>query len=136
MHISTPFCQCSLRKLEAERLGKYFVFNGCELVDSPESSDYHILISCAVTKANIDNHLQYIKNVEQNKSELIVMGCLPGTNPKELIRVFSGKTVVTKDICDIDAIFPDFRIAFNEVPQVYSYDIGAFHMFTEDVATY
>lgn len=136
VHISTPFCQCSLRKLEAERLGKYFVFNGCELVDSPESSDYHILISCAVTKANIDNHLQYIKNVEQNKSELIVMGCLPGTNPKELIRVFSGKTVVTKDICDIDAIFPDFRIAFNEVPQVYSYDIGAFHMFTEDVATY
>lgn len=132
VHISTPFCHCSLRKLEAVKLRNYFSINNYKLVDTVEDADYHICITCAVTKANLDNHLEYFKSINNSNNELIVMGCLPGTNPEELKQVFSGKAIVTKDIADIDKFFPDFRIKFAEVPEVYFYDIGAFHMFTDD----
>jgi tRNA A37 methylthiotransferase MiaB len=136
VYISTPFCHCSLRKIEAIKLKKYFTLNNCELVKSQEEADYHICVTCAVTKANLENHIKYFKEIAQSKSELIVAGCLPGTNPDELKTVFSGKTVVTKDIADIDNYFPDFRIKFAKVSEVYFYDIGTFHLFTDDSPNY
>ncbi|MDY0160523.1 MAG: radical SAM protein [Bacteroidales bacterium] len=132
VYISTPFCHCSLRKLEAEKLRNYFSINNYTLVDNIEDADFHICVTCAVTKANLNNHIEYFKTIANSSGELIVAGCLPGTNPKELKQVFSGKVIVTKDIADIDKFFPDFRIKFTEVPEVYFYDIGAFHMFTDD----
>ena len=41
------------------------------------------------------------------------------------------KKIVTKNIDDIDKYFPDFKIKFHQVPDVYFYDIGIFHMFTD-----
>jgi tRNA A37 methylthiotransferase MiaB len=136
VHISTPFCHCSLRKLEAVKLRNYFKLNTYKITDTPQDADYHVCVTCAVTKANLDNHIEYFKEIKNSHGELIVMGCLPGTNPDELKTVFSGKNIVTKDIADIDKFFPEFRVKFDEVPEVYSYDIGAFHMFTDDTYKY
>lgn len=129
--ISTPFCECSLRKLEAIKLKNYFSLNNFELATSYADADYHLCISCSVTKINVNYHLDYFKEVQKAPGELIVMGCLPGTNQEDLETVFTGKKIVTKNINEIDRYFPDFRIKFHQVPDVYFYDIGAFHMFTE-----
>ncbi|MGM0649867.1 MAG: hypothetical protein ACQES1_05090, partial [Bacteroidota bacterium] len=93
VYISTPFCHCALRKMEATKLKRYFTLNNYEVVSTLEEADYHICITCAVTKVNVNNYLDFIKDAQQSPAELIVMGCLPGTNPNDLDTVFKGKKV-------------------------------------------
>ncbi len=133
VYISTPFCHCALRKIEATRLKNYFTLNNYRIVKTPDEADFHICMTCAVTKVNVDNYLEFIKNAQNSHGELIVMGCLPGTNPNDLKTVFDGKKVVTKNIHDIDNHFPDFNVKFHQVPEVYNYDTESFHMFTDDI---
>jgi len=131
--VSTPFCHCSLRKIEAVKLQNYFLLNNYIIVNSYTDADYHLCVTCAVTNANIQNHINFIKENQNLPAELIIMGCLPGTNPEELDAVFTGKKVITKNINDIDKYFPDFKIKFHQVPEVYSYDTGEFYMFTDNI---
>ncbi|MDA3820268.1 MAG: radical SAM protein [Candidatus Delongbacteria bacterium] len=133
VYISTPFCHCALRKIEATKLKNYFTVNNYEVVNTLEEADYHICITCAVTKVNVNNYLDFIKDAQKSPAELIVMGCLPGTNPNDLDTVFKGKKVITKNINEIDNYFPGFTIKFHQVPEVYTYDTEAFHMFTNEI---
>jgi tRNA A37 methylthiotransferase MiaB len=125
VYISTAF-ECPLRILDAAKLRNYFSLNNCELVNTFEDADCHIYITCSAIKPNVTNQLDSIKEIQKSSGELIVMGCLPGTNEEDLKTVFSGKTITTKNICDIDKHFPDFRIKYNEIPEVHHFDFGKF----------
>ncbi|MGM0650221.1 MAG: radical SAM protein [Bacteroidota bacterium] len=123
VYISTAF-DCPLRILDAVKLKNYFSLNNYNVVDSPENADYHLYITCAATMSMVQKELETIKELKKSPGEVIVMGCMPGANQKELNAVFSGKTVSTRHIETIDTYFPDFRIKFNEVPEVHTYDFG------------
>ncbi len=125
VYIATAF-ECPLRKLDAAKLRNYFSLNNYKLVETIESCDYHIYITCSAINPNVINQLNYIKKSQNSSGELIVMGCLPGTNEEDLKTVFSGKTIVTKNISDIDNYFPDVRIKYHEVPDVHQYEFGSF----------
>jgi len=129
IHLIPPRSGCPMRTLETSKLGSYFELNNCNITDNPENADYILFVTCAVTKNSIEDALNVIKHLQSFKGELIVMGCLPGTNKKELNSVFAGRTVVTKNITDIDTIFTDFRIRFEEVPEAFLYDFGSENTF-------
>lgn len=120
---------CPFRILDAIKLKNYFTLNNFKIVDTQKESDYNLYITCSATKPNIANQLDYIKNIKKSSGELIVMGCMPGTNQEELSTIFSGKTLITKNITDIDNFFPDFKIKYNKVPEVHNYDLGSYVFF-------
>ncbi|MDA3819062.1 MAG: radical SAM protein [Candidatus Delongbacteria bacterium] len=123
VYFSTAF-DCPLRILDAIKLRYYFTLNNFKVVDSPKNADYYLYITCAATMSIVQKEIETIIELKKSECELIVMGCMPGANQKELNAVFSGKTVSTKHIETIDTYFPDFRIKFNEVPEVHTYDFG------------
>ncbi len=125
VYISSAF-GCPLRNLDAAKLRNYFSLNNYKLVDTFEHCDYHIYITCSAINPNVINQLNYIKETQKSSGELIVMGCLPGTNEEDLKTVFSGKAIATKNTSDIDNYFPDVRIKYHEVPEVHHYDFGNF----------
>lgn len=49
------------------------------------------------------------------EADLIVAGCLPEIEDKKLGKVFDGVTLSTKDIVDIDNIFPDNKYKFTMI---------------------
>lgn len=136
VYISRPFCFCNLRMIDSIRIENYFTLNGYKVTRSMEDADYHICFTCGVSKSLVEKHLKYFQEIKDSKSELIVMGCIPGTNPEELKTVFSGKTVVTNDISGIEKYFPEFRIKFLDVPDVHSYDFENIPMYINDTHKY
>ncbi|HRW22569.1 MAG TPA: hypothetical protein P5509_11405, partial [Bacteroidales bacterium] len=117
---------CPLRVLDSAKLRNYFSLNNFELVDSHKYADYYLYVSCAVTLSIVESELKTINKLKKSSCELIVMGCLPGANQSDLANIFSGKSVSTKNIEDIDTLFPDFRIKFKDVPETYIYDYGEY----------
>ena len=106
---------CERRVLDAERFGNYFSLNGFHLTDDPETADYLILVTCGFKEKRVDESMHLVETLSANKGELIVAGCLPGILPEKLSKVFSGKTVVTKEIDIIDHFFPQFKIKLKDV---------------------
>jgi len=136
VYISKPFCFCNLRMIDSVRIRNYFTLNNFKVVHKLEEADYHICFTCGVSKSILEKHINYFQEIKDSKSELIVMGCIPGTNPDELKAVFSGKTVVTNDISGIDKYFPEFRIKFLDVPEVYSYEVENIPMYINNTSKY
>ncbi len=123
IYISSAFA-CPLRVLDSAKLRNYFSLNNFELIDSYRDADYYIYVTCSATQPIVESELETINNLKQSSCELIVMGCLPGANQADLANIFSGKSVSTKNIEDIDTLFPEFRIKFKDVPETYNYDYG------------
>jgi len=115
---------CPLRVLDASKLRNYFSLNNFEIVESYSLADYYLFISCSVTLPIVESELVTIKELSKSSCELIVMGCLPGANEDDLKKVFGGKYVSTKNIEDVDKLFPNFWIKYRDVPETYKYDFG------------
>lgn len=131
VNVISPRSGCPMRTLDASKLRNYFNLNNYEVIDTVEGADYTIFVTCAVTKAALEDSLSVIDGIKKISGELIVMGCLPGTNEKELKMIFSGKTIMTKNINDIDEYFSDFRIKFHQVPESHLYDLELYNTFAE-----
>lgn len=121
--ISAAFA-CPLRVLDSAKLKNYFLLNNYIIVDSYQHADYYLYVTCSATQPIVERELETINDLSNSSCELIVMGCLPGANSDELSQVFRGKAIATKNIEDIDSLFPDFRIPFKDVPETYNYDYG------------
>ena len=110
---------CQLRALDLERLKKYFIKNGHEIVDSPEKSDKIVYLTCGARPKNIDICIDRIKHYKTFNSELIVGGCLPTIDKEKVKSVFKGKIINTKDLDrkpeNIDKIFPEHPVNFSLV---------------------
>jgi threonylcarbamoyladenosine tRNA methylthiotransferase CDKAL1 len=107
---------CNRRGLDASRLIDYFRANRCRIMGSPDSADYILFLTCAYKKKAEDICIDIIKRFNKYKSELIVLGCLPGISLDRLKSIFDGKYLATKDINTIDNFFPYFKVKFNEIP--------------------
>jgi tRNA A37 methylthiotransferase MiaB len=117
-----PPSQCPLRSLDASKLTNYFALNNLIVTDSFHDVDYIVYVTCSVSPTDVENALKTIDELQKTKAELIVMGCMPGSNLKELRTAFDGPAIATKDISDIDNYFPEFRIKFHQTPEPHTYD--------------
>lgn len=110
--------QCEGRGLDASRLARYFGSNNCDIVKKPKIADYIILFTCAYNNVIEEQNLELIDKFKRYKykGELIVAGCLPEIAPEKLKKIFKGRSVVTKNLCEIDRIFAGFKTKFFEVP--------------------
>ncbi len=106
---------CSRRKLDAEKLSDYFKKNEYKIVDNPKKADYIILVTCAFSRNMAEVSLKNVKKFQRYDAELIVAGCLPGIDKEKLDKIFTGKTVVTKEIEKIDEIFKNNKIKFTQI---------------------
>jgi tRNA A37 methylthiotransferase MiaB len=122
----TTEISCPFRVLDAVKLKHYFTLNNFEIIESYEKANYYIYITCSATNPIVQKELKTIKEFKEPSCELIVLGCLPGANQKELNNIFSGKTIATKNIKDIDLFFPHFNIKFDEVSESTHFDSGSY----------
>jgi tRNA A37 methylthiotransferase MiaB len=113
---------CYRRSLDATKIKEYFLLNNCSIVNSPKKADHIVVVTCAVFKAREDECIKKIMNLhERYGHKLIVAGCLPAINEARLKSVYDGRAICTKDISDIDAIFPDFHLGFNDIPDANTF---------------
>ena len=106
---------CNRRKLDGKKLYSYFVKNGQKIVQNPREADIILLVTCAYSTGHAEVALQKIQQFSKYNAELIVTGCLPNIEPENLQKIFNGKTISTKDLEKIDALFPDYMVKFSEI---------------------
>lgn len=107
---------CALRELDAEKIKNWLTANGYKFTMSSKDADYIFFVICGLNKERCDDGVNRILAFKKMKAELIVVGCLPIMHPDMLTNVFSGKTVITKEIEKIDELFPDFKVKFKDAP--------------------
>jgi len=77
---------CSLNKSDTEQVRGFLAQNNFELVSKPEDAGLLVLNTCAVKEQTETRMLRRAKELYaiagENKSTLVVFGCLPKINPK------------------------------------------------------
>ena len=106
---------CQKRALDARRVSDYFSKNNYELVKKPNDADVIIYITCGYSKEEAEKAFNKIKEFQKYDAELVVAGCVPGTDKEKLAKIFKGKTIVTKDLDKIDGLLPEHGVKFNEI---------------------
>ena len=110
---------CELRSLDTQKIEKYLIKNGYQIVDYPENADIIILVTCAFSEAKAKNALNNVKKYQKYNAKLIVAGCLPEINGEELSKIFNGKTISTKDLDKnpkkFEEIFPNITERFEYI---------------------
>lgn len=115
VYIYTEPLICRRRALDAKKISEYFLKNHFEIVNNPKDADIIIYFTCASADETVDNSMYKINEFKKYKAELIVAGCLPVVEIEKLTKIFNGKTLGTKDINQIDVLFPENKIKFNEL---------------------
>ena len=103
---------CERRYLDANRIRDYLSKNGYEIVNKPSDAQIIILVTCAVFNRDAENALNKVKEFQKYDAELIVTGCLPDIEKERLGKIFNGKSISTKNLDNLDALFPDTRIKY------------------------
>ena len=110
---------CEQRSLDSRKFSTYFKKNNQIIVDNPKNADIIFFITCAFIDKVAQISLDMVKEFKKYDAELIVAGCLPIINKKELSKIFSGRTIGTYDLDKkpekVDALFPAYKIKFSEI---------------------
>jgi len=107
---------CTRRKLDVEKMKKYFTLNGYKIIKGIKNADLIIFVSCAFIEGRVRESLKIIEELKKYKKEIIVAGCLPEISKDRLERVFKEKIISTKNFKEIDNFFKDFQYKFSIVP--------------------
>jgi len=111
---------CYQKWIDMAKLIKYFKVNNCIVTKNPRNADYIILVTCGAHKKRERECFDLINKLNKYKAELIIAGCLPGFVPKKLKQAFRGRTILTKDLHEIDKIFSNFKTKFSDIPETHS----------------
>ena len=106
---------CDRRGLDANKTIQFLTENNYKIVDNPKDADIIIFFACAALKSITDKSLKLIKKFQKYNAELIVAGCLPAIEKEQLVEIFDGKTIITRDIERIDDIFPENKIKYHDI---------------------
>ncbi|MAG39072.1 hypothetical protein CMO90_03195 [Candidatus Woesearchaeota archaeon] len=107
---------CPARILDMRRLIKYFELNNFKIVTNPSKADKIIFLTCSFREFKENESFKYINSYNKFKGELIIAGCMPEIIPKKFREKFSGRFITTKNMIEIDNIFPNFKIKLSSVP--------------------
>ena len=106
---------CELRLLDGMKIYRYLSKNKHKLVKSPRDADIILFVTCAVHNQTAENVINKIKEFQKYDAELIVAGCLPEIEKEKLAEIFDGRTISTKNIDQIDNLFPENKIKFDNI---------------------
>lgn len=108
---------CESRKLETKKIYDYFKKNRYEILENPKNADIILMTACAVTNNQAEGSLAIVKKLEKYNKELIVIGCLPAIDKNKLDKIFSGKTIYSKNLLEIDKYFPENKKLFKDIEE-------------------
>lgn len=86
---------CPESRIDSARIQNFLMENGWNITDKLEDADLVMFRGCGLTKVNVDESLQLIRNIKSRKKEgaqFIVWGCLSKINQEALRTVYSGVT--------------------------------------------
>jgi len=106
---------CIRRALDARKIYTYLVKNNYIVTNNPADSDVIIFVTCASLDTATEFSLNKIKEFQKYDAELIVAGCLPAIAPEKLKEIFNGNTLCTKDIDEIEELFPGDNVDFKSL---------------------
>lgn len=112
------------RGLDAERLRRYFLTNGCELTQTPQEADVIVAVTCAFISSYVKTALAMIKSLKKYDARLVIVGCLPAMAPEELKAIFDGPVLATKELDEVDRLFPDFTVPWASIPDANVPDVN------------
>lgn len=119
---------CAVLKHETERIAKYFVLNGWELVPETSEADIVIMTCCGVTHNEEDEAIGIISNLESSrdeKSRFIVGGCLPAFARERILSIVPDAILLRNEqLQQLDEIIsssiPFSSVRFNDNPLVFT----------------
>lgn len=118
LNVFIDSCACSRRDLDTQKIYTYLKENKYTIVHDPTKADYIFLITCGVTKHTVNTSFKMIEKYKRYNAEVIVAGCIPDTHKVKLEKIFTGKTLSTKNLDKIDELLPQVSIKFKEIPDV------------------
>jgi tRNA-2-methylthio-N6-dimethylallyladenosine synthase len=107
---------CTRRAVDASKFANYFTANRVAVTKSPKKADFILFITCAFRRFEEDYAIRRIRELGRYGARLIVGGCLKGVNEDRLYKNFRGFAFTASNNEHIDALFPDFKIKFNQIP--------------------
>ena len=107
---------CPRRRLDASRISNYLLQNEYKQVNNPKIADLIIYVTCGFSDETADHAFKKIREFKRYRAELIIAGCLPEIEKEKLNDVFKGKLISTKELNQIDILFPNNKVEFNRIP--------------------
>ncbi|MCP4135999.1 MAG: radical SAM protein [bacterium] len=104
---------CERREIDAQKISNFLKKNNYEIVTKPEKADIIFFLSCGIIEKNTEACLQYIKEYQNYKAELIIGGCGPGIDKERIKAIHQGSMISTKDLDKLDTIFPNEKFSFD-----------------------
>lgn len=96
---------CRTRALDLYRIRQYLLDNQYSIVDQPDTAEYLIVSTCGTVEQSTKKSIKQIEDLQRYDGEIIVIGCLPDTDEKEMDAVFKGKSIRNVDLNSLDRIF-------------------------------
>ena len=109
--------RCLGRGLDTAKIAKYFEMNGYKQTNDSSLADFIVIVTCGVLEDIQERAIKHIKELNEKKGELIVLGCLPGIVPEKIKKIFKGKRLTPDRLNEIDKFFPEFTVKFKNVPE-------------------
>ena len=110
VHI-VPHVICGNRTLDAQRFKNYFLKNGYEYVNNPETAELIVIVTCGISKGSSKKAIEKIDRYKNYDAEIVITGCLPTAQPGALDDHFNGKIIT---VTDISRARPDISRRFIE----------------------
>jgi len=107
---------CPRRRLDASRISDYLVQNNYKKVNNPKIADLIIYVTCGFSDETANHAFKKIGEFKRYRGELVIAGCLPEIEKEKLNDVFKGKIISTKELNQIDKLFPNNKVEFNRIP--------------------
>ena len=73
---------------------------GYSIVDNPEDSDVNVIVTCTVKTATANRMSHRIKKLSETNSALVVAGCMPKTQSKEIKKLNPNASLMGPDSID------------------------------------
>ena len=89
---------------------------GYSIVDNPKDSDINVIVTCTVKTATANRMSHRIKKLSENNSALVVAGCMPKTQAKEIKKLNPNASLMGPD--SIDQITDIVNSTLNGTPLI------------------
>jgi tRNA-2-methylthio-N6-dimethylallyladenosine synthase len=120
--VTTSFRNCQMNNYLTARISQFAGLNDCDVVDSPEKSDYIVVTTCGFDQPREDHSRSMITQLAQDfpDKKVVVSGCLPGIAPEFHQGLGNVIPINTDQLHGFDSLF-DAKIQIKTVkPNVIS----------------
>ena len=106
---------CSASYSDSEICAGQLTQEGYSIVDDPNDSDINIIVTCTVKTATANRMSYRIKKLSENDSPLIVAGCMPKTQAKDIKKINPKASLMGPDSIDKISTIVNSTLRGNQV---------------------